>query len=552
MAQFLENLYDKLIVGLKERDLMVFSQQFATLLGEVLSYKGAIKLKLNAQGEMVKVASFGLSSDYDVWNAKIGEERINEKVVISGGYDEIADLYTHPLTSPFKEIYQREGIRAFLALPITTPWGRIGVLNLYKKEAGSFSNDLIDCLQKLTEYFGTIAYLLWECQEEKERKELLKQRCDELQNLRNFYELIIDNIPIGVVATNKKGYVVLMNQVLEKMSKQKRQHVLGRKWYEVFGFYGETRKKLEKTYWTGKTNYFPEIHLGLVDGEVIPVEMKTAVIKNETEDVVGVVAICSDLSEKKKLEKEIERIEKLSVLGQIATGVAHEIRNPLAGISGALQRLKRTLTDSQSQYILEKVFDEIDRLNGVLENLFSFSSSQQLSFNEHKIEDICRDVFLFIQKPLLSHKITLIKKFDRDVPVVYVDKASMKQVLLNLFLNAIKAMPEGGKLTIETTLIEDVNELPKGVFWHKDQPGSSEKFDAPYVCIAVKDEGKGIPSSELPKIFEPFYSTSDGIGLGLYISSRIIEQHRGFMGVESEYGKGARFYILLPTEVKFI
>lgn len=496
------------------------------------------------------VTSFGLSQDYNVWHSKVGEQRLNEKVLIHGNAEEVPDLYTHPLTQPFKDIYSREGIRAFLAIPIKSPWEAVGVLNLYKEKAGTFPKNLITSLENLLQYFGAIVHLLWMYQEEKQSRGILQQMCEELKGLRNFYESIIENIPIGVVATNKKGDVVLMNQALEGMSGQKKERILGKKWYKVFGFYGDTREKLENTFWTGKTNYFPEIHLGTVDGGVIPVEMKTTMIKNEQGDIVGVVAICSDLKEKKKIEREVEKIEKLSAIGQVATGIAHEIRNPLAGISGVLQMLKgRVKNDKKSYYLLQKTFGEIDRLNNILEGLLSFTSSQKVSFEKVSIEDVCKEVLFFAERPLANNNIILLKRFGEGLPTISVDRTSIKQVILNLFVNAIKAMPEGGKLVLETFLVENLRGLSKGIFWQESYPSQAkERLDRSYVCISIGDEGIGIPVSEIPKIFEPFYSsTSDGIGLGLYISSKIMQKHQGFIGVQSSYRKGTTFYILLPT-----
>lgn len=548
----LKKVEESLFLSIKnEDDCIAFSKHFLSLLTKNLPYpKAALKLILNFQRELTLEDSFGFSADYQFWNSKVGEQRLNEKAMLNGKHQEIADLHVHPLTEPFMEIYRREGIRAFLAMPIQSLHGNVGVLNLYHSEPGSFPEDLIRPLQKLLQKFGTISGLLWMRDEENRRREIFQQKCNELQNLKSFYDLIIENIPVGVVASNKSGYVVLMNQIMEKMSGQKRENVLGRKWYEAFGFSGETRERLENTYWTGKVNYFPEIHISLVDGKVVPSEMKTALIKNDKREVVGVVAICSDLTEKKRIEKEIERIERLTKLGQVVTGVAHEIRNPLAGINNVLQLLKGKLAeDEEAQYLLQKTFAQITRLNHFLENLLSFTSGKKLNFEKVRIEELCEDVLLFVKTPLTTNNITLIKKFDKGLPPIYVGKPSITQVLFNILLNAIKAMSKKGTIILETSLVDGINKMSKKIFWHGDYVPQllKEKIDCPYACISVKDEGIGIPSSEINKIFEPFYSICDGVGLGLYISSKITENHGGLIGVESEYNKGATFYLLLPT-----
>lgn len=548
----LQEIQEKVFKNVSKKDLISFSEGFLAALKAKVPYtKCAIKLILNAQRELVKVGSFGLSSDFDAWSSNAGEQRLNEKVLITGDYAEIPELYVHPLTRHLKDIYQREDIRASLTIPVKSPWETIGVLNLYKRRPGPFPKNLIASLKDLLRSFGTTAHLLWMYQEEKQGKEILQQEYEELKNLRNFHELILENIPVGVTVTNEKGYVVLMNQALERMSKQKKERVLGRKWYEAFGFYGETRKRFEKTYWTGKTNYFPEIHLTNVDGGIIPVEMKTTLIKGGDGDVVGVAVICSDLTEKKKLEMEIERVERLSALGQVATGIAHEIRNPLAGISGILQMLKgRLWDDEEAHYLLEKTFEEINRLNSILENLLSLNSSHTLSFEKASIEEVCEDVLLFSEKLLTTKNVTLVKRYGKGLPEVYVDKGSIKQVVLNVVLNAIKVMPKGGNLTLEIFVVEHLNQLSKMIPWPRSNLlRSMERKNRAYVCISIEDEGTGISYSDIPKVSEPFYSSSTGgMGLGLYISSKIIEKHQGLIGFEPSSGKGAKFYILLPSK----
>ncbi|MEW6669473.1 MAG: ATP-binding protein [Thermodesulfobacteriota bacterium] len=550
----LQDIQENILLRMKyKKDPLSFTRDFLSyLMTHLLCSHGAVKLNLNPRKEMTLMDSFGLSAEYKVWHSRTAEARINEKILINGSAERIPDLLTHPGTSPFRSIYRKEGIRSFLAMPIQSPWENVGVLNLYHKEADFFPDGLVTPLQRLVFQFGTLVHLLWMHQEETEKKEKLQEKAEELKSLRDFYELIVENIPVGVVATDKRGFVVLMNQVLEKMSRQERVNVLGKKWYDAFGFSGDTRARLEETYWTGKTRYFPEIQLGLVDGEQIPVDMKTAVIRNVGNDIRGVVAICSDLTEKKRIEKEIEKIEKLTTIGRIATSVAHEIRNPLAGINSVLEIVKgRLAKDEEAQYLLKKTFDEIGRLNHFLENLLSFASFSRLSMESARIEEVCEDVLLFIHKSLASRGITLLRRFGEGLPAVYLDRAAIKQIVFNLLLNAAKAVQtaEEKKITLETMLVKDIGGMSPGIFWHQSGlPGVlPERGDSPYLCISVRDTGIGIRPPEVEKVFEPFYSTSDGIGLGLYISGKIADNHQGLIGVESEYGKGASFYLLLPV-----
>lgn len=547
-----QNFQDNLISLIFEfkRNIVSFTKGFIALFKEKYPYlKGSIKLTLTPYKKLTTFETFGFISDYNKWGSNSFEESINNNVLITGKSEHIANISMSPLAESLKYVYKNEKIYSLLAIPINSPWGTIGVLNLYGQTLETFSKYLILSLEKNMQLFGTIAYLLWEYQDENQKNIILLRELDRQKELNDFYSMIVENVPVGIVATDKRGYVMFVNAELERISKQKKENVLGKKWYDAFGFYGDTRKRLENTYWSRKTNYFPEIYLGLIDGGISPVEMKTTPIKSDKNgnDIVGVVAICSDLSQKKILEKEVERIDRFSGLGRIATGLAHEIRNPLAGIKGVLQILEENISIPKDKRLVSKIHREIDRLNCILENLLS-SVSMNISIEEVKIEDICEDVLLLINSFLKSNKIRLIKKYGKGLPYANVDKASFKQVILNILLNAINALPEGGEIILKTFLIEDLTKMSNKIYWHESyilQLKEHKKFS--FLCVAIEDNGIGIDATDIPKIFTPYFSISPGgSGLGLFLSSQIMIKHQGIIGVESVYGKGTKFYVLLP------
>ena len=378
-----------------------------------------------------------------------------------------------------------------------------------------------------------------------------------LERLKSFHDLIMENIPIGVVATDVKGYVVLMNRVLERMSLLKREECLGKKWFEVFGFEGEVRKKLETSFRTSSSQLFPEIDLSLKIGSVVPVEMKTDIIRDHSGNRIGVVAICSEIGEKKRIEREIEKVERLVAIGKLSAGVAHEIRNPLAGISGALQVVKKKIKgDVELEMVLNRVFKEIDRLDNVVEKLHAVASPKNMIFGVHSISDVIEDSLFFIQKSLQSRNIRLIKRLENGLKPIMMDRDAIQQVIFNVMINAINFMPEGGDLTVETTFLESIDVLEPEIIWnnidfYSHSIGESKKEALSYLAIVVGDKGIGIPQTIIHRIFEAFFSTFvGGTGLGLYISGRIVKQHHGLMGVKSQKGKGSVFYILLPAKGK--
>jgi signal transduction histidine kinase len=234
-----------------------------------------------------------------------------------------------------------------------------------------------------------------------------------------------------------------------------------------------------------------------------------------------------------KIQEEILRMDRLVSLGKLASGIAHELRNPLAGIKTTAQALGEEMTadDSRREY-LNRITKEIDRLNELLKTFFSFAKPQELKLVYCHIKDVINEIIPFLIKEIADNGIRFVENYHPDLPKIRMDKSQMHQVFLNLFLNAIQAMPGGGELKIDV--------LPITSF---SIDGSRQKF----LKIIVSDTGKGIPSHIVHKIFDPFFTTKPrGIGLGLSITYQIVKKHGGTIKVQSELGKGASFVVNLP------
>jgi len=519
--------------------------------------RSAIKLISRKLDKLFIIASHGISEEFRLWNVSELETRISGKVAANGNPVIVTDVARHKDIAPYAEIYEREGIRSLLSLPLATKDTIIGTLNIYGKSQNEFTPQDTSSLLSITAFAATFLDFLSDREHLKDRLNRLEQYNIKLERLKSFHDLIMENIPIGVVATDVKGYVVLMNRVLERMSLLKREECLGKKWFEVFGFEGEVRKKLETSFRTSSSQLFPEIDLSRKIGSVVPVEMKTDIIRDHSGNRIGVVAICSEIGEKKRIEREIEKVERLVAIGKLSAGVAHEIRNPLAGISGALQVVKKKIKgDVELEMVLNRVFKEIDRLDNVVEKLHAVASPKNMIFGVHSISDVIEDSLFFIQKSLQSRNIRLIKRLENGLKPIMMDRDAIQQVIFNVMLNAINFMPEGGDLTVETTFLESIDVLEPEIIWnnidlYSHSIGESKKEALSYLAIVVGDKGIGIPQTIIHRIFEAFFSTFDGgTGLGLYISGRIVKQHHGLMGVKSQKGKGSVFYILLPAKGK--
>jgi signal transduction histidine kinase len=253
-------------------------------------------------------------------------------------------------------------------------------------------------------------------------------------------------------------------------------------------------------------------------------------IRGET---IGKIVIFRDMTNVYKIQEEILRMDRLVSLGQLASGIAHELRNPLAGIKTTAQALSEEMPkdDSKREY-LNRITKEIDRLNELLKTFFSFAKPQKPNLVYCYIKGIINEIIPFLIKEIADKGIRFTETYHPQLPKIKVDKNQMYQVFLNLFLNAIQAMPNGGQLKIEVS----------PMILH-----SLDGIQQNFVKIVISDTGKGIPPHIVNKIFDPFFTTKPkGIGLGLSITYQIIKQHGGTIKVESEWEKGTSFVINLP------
>lgn len=223
-------------------------------------------------------------------------------------------------------------------------------------------------------------------------------------------------------------------------------------------------------------------------------------------------------------QKQLLMADKLASLGRLAAGMAHEIKNPLAAIKGMTQSLDRNPGDAETLEDFKKVVPkEIDRLDGLVDGMIQLGRPPRLLFAPVKLNELIENTLKLFEQRCRSHRIEIVRMLG-ELPEIKADAQQLTQVLTNLVLNAIQAMPDGGKLTITTREEERT------------------------VILAVADTGRGIPPERLKDIFEPFFTTrEEGLGLGLAITYQIIQSHHGSISVESQEGEGTKFRLSLPT-----
>jgi signal transduction histidine kinase len=228
--------------------------------------------------------------------------------------------------------------------------------------------------------------------------------------------------------------------------------------------------------------------------------------------------------------EQMKRADRLASIGEMAAGIAHEIKNPLAGIAGVIQVLKRDLPAADTRLaVLDEVLSQVERMDKAVRNLLSFARPPEPKMTMVDVNEVISKLLDFLSPQFAKAGITAERRLAAGLPWVVLDPDLMQQALLNISLNALKAMPEGGRLTVET----------RAEAASPDHPGS--------ITIIFTDTGHGISAENLSRIFSPFFTTrQQGTGLGLSITQRIVEQHHGDISVQSEPGRGAVFTINLP------
>lgn len=234
------------------------------------------------------------------------------------------------------------------------------------------------------------------------------------------------------------------------------------------------------------------------------------------------------IQKRKSMEQELVRVEKLSAIGQLTAGLAHEIRNPLGSIKGAAEILGEDYSEGDNKYKMAQILvKEVDRLNKVLTNFLSFARPTPL---ELAPVDLCKElesVIKLLEPQAGIAKVKIKKTVAGQLPLISADREKLRQVFLNLILNAIQAMPNGGEINLELILSEDE--------------------DGSWINLTITDNGVGISREVMHNLFNPFYTTKkDGSGLGLAISHKIVQEHGGRIHVDSKEGQCSKFTIQLP------
>jgi PAS domain S-box-containing protein len=357
----------------------------------------------------------------------------------------------------------------------------------------------------------------------------LKRSLREKEEVQNFLARILETLPCGVLVLDAAGKVTLCNPVAARILGQTsaprgRGRMPGR-WNEAVQKY--------LTAYTAREDGSGEVEIPFVSaGRMRVLATASTPLKNASGAKTGTLHIIRDITEIKALEEQNKRGERLAAMGEMAVELAHEIRNPLGSIELFASLLeKELLRGSDPGRWAENIRIGSRSLNNIVSNMLQFANPLTPRFQEVNLHELIREILNFAEPILKQREVRVEIRFEAQGTTVAGDRELLKQVVLNLVLNSLQAMPSRGSLIIGT---RDVQTLPGGA-----------RCDG--VELIVQDTGFGIPEENLARIFDPFFTTNkNGSGLGLSVVHQIVEQHSGFIQVTSELNHGSTFTIVLP------
>jgi PAS domain S-box-containing protein len=347
---------------------------------------------------------------------------------------------------------------------------------------------------------------------------------------------------VMIIALNREGEITLINKRGCEVLGYKEEEIIGNNWFDLC-VPEKTREEVKGIFQTLiageiEVSEYYENPILTRDGEERIISWKNTIVRDKKSNIIGTLSSGEDITDRKRAEAELIRSEKLASVGQLAAGVAHEVNNPLAGILVYIKLLlkrykQKKLQTEETETQLEKIGRETERCSRIIKNLLDFSRQTEVKLRPVNINKVIEATFSIIGHQISLENVTTEMELSTSLPSILVDFDQIQQALMNIMLNATQAMPNGGDLTITTSVAKRV------------KIGRSIR-DA--VRIDVSDTGVGIPKENLGKLFTPFFTTKEkgkGVGLGLSVVHGIIERHHGKIEIKSNPGAGTTFSIYL-------
>ncbi len=357
-------------------------------------------------------------------------------------------------------------------------------------------------------------------------REALAEKSTNLLELQALNESIVRSMADGMVTVGLDGRIMAFNKAAEDITGLSLGAVRGLHFSDVFNWLG-IETFFEDMEFVKKPSYRFELTFPR-GGKDLVLGMTVSPLRSESGTITGILGIFQDLTPIKEMEEEMHRNDRLAAIGELSAGMAHEIRNPLASLYGSLQVLEEDIELSgENRRLMDIAISEMERLNAIVTGFLTFAKPRTPAMEGCDLVSIIKDtVDLVVNSKDFSEGINIKTELPKAPLMLKADPGQLKQVILNLFLNAVQAVSGTGNIRIRAA-----------------RDGMKK------VEVEVEDDGAGIRKEDLDKVFYPFFSTKEGgAGLGLAIVYRIVEEHGGSIKVDSEPEKGTRFKVALPAE----
>ncbi|HEX3438152.1 MAG TPA: ATP-binding protein [Pseudacidobacterium sp.] len=433
------------------------------------------------------------------------------------------------LENPQQALHLTESERRTVALldlnyylPCQLQGRTIAVIGLGRTTDGDFlSSEDMELLESLAGYIGIAI-------QNARLYQSLEQKITEYERLKEFNENIVESINVGILAVDLEERIESWNAQMEVLCALPRREALGKTLSEIFppAFIEEFLRVKDDP---GVHNLY-KFRMEMREGEARTANIAIAPLVSRNFETVGRIILVDDITERTELEAQLSQSEKLSSIGLLAAGVAHEVNTPLAVISSYTQMLAKQLRgDERLTPLLEKITSQTFRASEIVNNLLNFSRISSTEFRETDLNAIIRETLALLEHQFKAAQVNAVLALDPNLPPILGNSGKLQQVFLNLFLNAKDAMIGGGTLRIST----EVNGQ---------------------VSVSIADSGSGIAPEHLQRIYDPFFTTKSapklgqrrGTGLGLAVTYGIIQEHAGKIHVESQLGAGTTFFLEFP------
>ncbi|HWZ56865.1 MAG TPA: ATP-binding protein [Verrucomicrobiae bacterium] len=358
----------------------------------------------------------------------------------------------------------------------------------------------------------------------------LEQKAAQIERLKDFSENIIESLNVGVLAVDFSGAVESWNTQMEGLIGVRREEAVGRKLEDVLP--ADLMAAIAERSGDERVSSLYKFHMQNREGRNLVVNVSIAPLVGKSGDRIGRLILFDDVTQRMRLDEQVFQNEKLTSLGLLAAGVAHEVNTPLAVISNYIQMLAKQLPSGDPRHqLIDKVVKQTFRASEIVNNLLNFSRTGATEFTEVDLNTVVDEVLSLVAHPFRTAQVQVTRSLQQELPFVLGSNNKLQQVFLNLFLNARDAMPSGGVVEVRTASFN----------------GSVE--------VEIKDTGAGISRENLNRIFDPFFTTKAsgrGTGLGLSVSYGIVKEHAGKLDVRSTPGKGTSFRLEFPVARKAV